>query len=142
MKTIKLDADPNIYRTIQTIVATGEPVAVETEYRSLGEIPKKVRDAFGLDDAAEPSWVDSFTGKFVAGATVPTKTNLRGAITAGAAVAGAGAGALMGGPVGAGVGAVVGAGVGAIVAAVTQDKVRAHIEIDARGKLIIKIDPK
>lgn len=37
-------------------------------------------------------------------------------------------------------GAAVGAGLAAIVAAVMQDNVRAHIAIDARGKLIVKID--
>jgi hypothetical protein len=63
-------------------------------------------------------------------------------IAAGAALVGAGAGALAGGPVGALVGGVAGVGIGAVIGVLTQDKVRAHIEIDARGKLIIKVEPK
>lgn len=142
MKTILYGDSADFYETLQTTIRSGEPVEVETEYSSLPEIPGKLRDMFHLDAVANPSWVDGFTGKFVPGAKVPTKANLRGIIAAGTAVAGAGAGALAGGPVGAGVGAVVGAGVGAVIAALTQEKVRAHIEIDVRGKLVIKVEPK
>lgn len=122
-------------------IKAGRPVEVETSYGSIHEVPQELKNQFDLDAAVNPSWVDPKTGKFVPGAKVPTKFNMRALIAGGAVVAGAGAGALVGGPVGAGVGAVVGAGVGAIVAVVTQDNVRAHVEIDARGRLSVKVEP-
>lgn len=122
-------------------IKAGRPVDVETSYSSIHEVPEELKKQFHLDDVVDPSWVDPETGKFVPGAKVPTRINMRALIAGGSALAGLGLGALAGGPVGAGVGAVLGAGVGAIVATASQDKVRAHIEIDARGKLIVKVEP-
>jgi hypothetical protein len=134
--------DPDVYKTIQTAIERKEPTIVELEYPTLDQVPKNLRDAFSLDQLANESWVDGFTKRFVPGAVVPAKPDFRGLAAAGGAVAGGGAGVFLGGPVGAAVGALVGAGVGAIVAGSMQDKVRVHVEIDMRGKLVIKLDPK
>lgn len=144
MKTVILGGhdDGDVSKSIRAAVAAGEPVEVVTEFSSMSDVPKQLRDMFRLDAVASTSWVDSFTGRFVPGATVPTKMNLRAAIAAGGAATGAGVGAVAGGLVGAGVGAIVGVGVGAVIAVLTQDDVKVHIEIDARGKLIIKVEPK
>lgn len=141
MKTLVYDGSKKFYGDLKKEIGEG-PVAVETNYATLHEVPKELRDQFHLDEVANPSWVDSVTGKFVPGASVPTKANLRALLTGGGALAGVGAGFLAAGPVGAAVGAVVGAGVGAMTGVMTQERVKAHIEIDAKGRLSIKIEPK
>lgn len=144
MKTIKYGDSKDFYRTLHATIVSGEPAAVETEFTSMSDTPKRVRDVFRLDEVADPSWVDGFTGKFIPGAKVPRPTtpDLRMVAALGTAAVGAGAGVILGGPAGAAAGAIVGAGVGAIAAVLNQDKVRAHIEIDVNGKLIVKVEPK
>jgi hypothetical protein len=144
MKTIRYGDSKDFYRTLHATIVSGEPAAVETEFTSMSDTPKRVRDVFRLDEVADPTWVDSFTGKFIPGAKVPrpTKPDLRMVIALATAAIGAGAGGLAAGPIGAAAGAIVGAGVGAVAAVLNQEKVRAHIEIDLNGKLIIKVEPK
>lgn len=134
--------DPDVYKTIQTAIERKEPTIVELEYPALDQVPKKIRDAFSLDMLANETWVDGFTKRFVPGAVVPVKPNLRGYAVAGSAVAGTGIGALLGGPFGAAVGAAIGATVGAAAAVAMQDKVKLHAEVDMRGRLILKLEPK
>ena len=140
MKTL-VYGTPDFHKELKKEITNG-PVEVETGYTTLHAVPKELRDQFHLDEVVSPTWVDKVTGKFVPGASVPTKANLRALIAGGAALAGAGGGAIAAGPIGAAVGAIVGAGVGALVGVMTQDRVKAHIEIDATGKLSIKLEPK
>jgi hypothetical protein len=102
MKTIRYGDSKDFYRTLHATIVSGEPAAVETEFTSMSDTPKRVRDVFRLDEVADPTWVDSFTGKFIPGAKVPrpTKPDLRMVIALATAAIGAGAGGLAAGPIG------------------------------------------
>lgn len=139
-KTI-IYGSPTFFGDLSRDMAEG-PVSVETGYTKLHDVPKDLRDKFRLDEAASPDWVDPKTGKFVPGASVPTEANLRSIIAGGAAALGAGGGFLAAGPLGAAVGAIVGVGVGVVVGTVRQKNIKTRIEIDAKGKLTLNIEPK
>ncbi|WP_017305469.1 hypothetical protein [Spirulina subsalsa] len=100
-----------------------------------------MKTIFELHKNKSGEWVNVATGAFIPLSASATTINYSVFyIFAGAGV-GALFGAIVGGPVGAAVGGGIGAIVGTVAVATSSGKHHVDIEIDASGKLRLKINP-
>jgi hypothetical protein len=129
------------YRELKTALEQSEQVEVITDYERYSDLPEKLKTIFELHKNKSGEWVNIATGAFIPYSAGVTALNYSALYI----FAGAGAGAILGFIVGGPVGAAVGGGIGAIVGtvAVVTSSGRHHvdIEIDANGKLRLKISP-
>lgn len=141
MKKLIFDNSDNFYKSLKEAVDSGEEVTIVTDFESYDEVPEKLKKIYNFEDHKSSQWIDPFTKHFVAESFVTGSINMNALYVMGAAVAGAGVGALAGGPIGAAAGAGIGAIVGSIAAAMS-DGYDIEFVIDANGKLIIKMKKK
>jgi hypothetical protein len=129
------------YRELKTALEQSEQVEVITDYERYSDLPEKLKTIFELHKNKSGEWVNIATGAFIPYSAGVTALNYSALYI----FAGAGAGAILGFIVGGPVEAAVGGGIGAIVGtvAVVTSSGRHHvdIEIDANGKLRLKISP-
>lgn len=153
MKKLHFEDTNAFYKKLADALKSGEKVVLITPFRSMDEVPDRLKKAFKLEEFRGNSWVNAATGMFVAG-TLPSAATavglnykpivVLGSTVAGAAV-GAGVGAAAGGVgagPGAGVGAIIGLAAGTLAAAQMDGAHDTYVEIDKNGKLKIHIKPR
>jgi hypothetical protein len=152
MKKLHFEDSNAFYMKLADALKGGEEVVLVTPFRSMREVPDRLKEAFKLEEFKRDSWVVAATGMFIAG-TLPSAAtavglNARpivvlGSTVAGAAV-GAGVGAMAGGVgagPGAGAGALIGLAAGTIAASQMEGSHETCVEVDKNGKLKIHIKP-
>jgi len=138
MKRIKFQDNKAFYEALKKAISDGNGVEVTTDFTSLHQVPKDLRDIFELDAHANPMWVDVVSKQFVVGATASVGFNAKPLYVLGGAGAGAGVGFMVGGPFGAAVGGALGMGAG-VLAAMSIDAGEVEIVITKDGKIIIRM---
>jgi len=154
MRQITYRDDNSFYRELFEALKSGETIVLSTPFKSMDEVPQRLKDAFELAGNRDRPWVNVKTGLFVAGTAPSLATavgmNYRPIVVIGSTVAGAAIGAGVGAVAGAGGGALPGAGVGAVVglaagtvaAAQMDGSHETEVEIDKNGRLKIHIKPR
>ncbi|HIK18770.1 MAG TPA: hypothetical protein IGS53_26285 [Leptolyngbyaceae cyanobacterium M33_DOE_097] len=141
MRKLVFSDTETFYRELKTALEQGEQIEVITDYKRYSDLPEKLKTIFELHKNKSGEWVNVATGAFIPlSASVTTINYSILYILAGAGV-GALFGTIVGGPVGAAVGGGIGAIVGAVAVATASGKHHVDIEIDASGKLRLKISP-
>lgn len=153
MKKLHFKDTNAFYKRLADALKSGEKVILVTPFRSMDEVPDRLKKAFMLEEFKRDSWVNAATGMFVAG-TLPSLAtavglNYKPIVVLGATVAGAALGAGVGfvaggvgaGP-GAGVGALIGLAAGTVASAQMEGGHETQIEIDEYGKMKVHIKPK
>ncbi|MBA4189723.1 MAG: hypothetical protein C0467_17190 [Planctomycetaceae bacterium] len=139
----------SFYTLLSAMEKSGEHFTIETPFTNYRELPDRLKRIFSVEDSKNGQWVDSKTGKFVAGATSTGQYNrsaiVIGGMTATGASIGAGGGAIFGGigaAPGAFAGAIVGMIAGAVTVALADRKHNLLIEVDAiTGRLRFEFRP-
>ncbi len=153
MKKLHFEDTNAFYKRLADALKSGEKIILVTPFRSMDEVPDRLKKAFKLEEFQGNSWTNAATGRFVAG-TLPSAAtavglNYKPIVVLGSTVAGAAVGAGVGvaaggvgaGP-GAGVGALIGLAAGTVAAAQMEGAHETVIEIDEDGKMKIHIKPK
>lgn len=133
--------DTAFYQRLLQAMADSRLVEVQTHYRSVHEVPARLRQLLRLDDQRVGAAVigGAASGLFTVGAMAHTALNLQSLYVFAGAAVGAGAGLAIAGPVGAVVGGALGTAIGAVAAAARSDNFDAEVEVDAAGRLTFRI---
>lgn len=129
------------YKKLKDGLSTGEHIEVITNYKKYTDLPERFRKIFETERYKHEGWINVKTLAFVPMSKAVTKINYQALYVLGGAAVGALVG-FVGGPFGAAVGGALGAAAGVAAAAMASDKHDVEIEIDAEGKLKVKIQPR
>jgi len=141
-KILAFRDDDEFYKKLRMALEAGDEVEVVTSIGNYDDIPEKLKATFALDDHRSERWVNQATKAFVDRADAPVGLNIKALIVGGTATAGTLIGGVIGGPIGAAVGAGIGLAVGTVAAAMNDTNHQATVEVDATGKLKIKLKPR
>lgn len=141
MRKLVFSDTETFYRELKTALEQGEQVEVITDYKRYSDLPEKLKAIFELHKNKSGEWVNVATGAFIPFSVAITTINYSVLYILASAGTGALFGAIVGGPVGAAVGGGIGAIVGTVAVAISRGKHHVDIEIDASGKLRLKISP-
>lgn len=130
------------YSELKVALEQDEPVEVITDYQRYSDLPERLKTIFELEKYKSGTWVNVATGAFIPSSAAVAGISYNALYhIAGVAVGGAGVGAIIGGPIGAAVGGGIGALVGVIAVAISSRQHNVDIEIDAIGKIRLRISP-
>ncbi|WP_072620384.1 hypothetical protein [Spirulina major] len=141
MRKLVFSDTETFYRELKIALEQGEQVEVVTDYKRYSDLPEKLKTIFELHKNKSGEWIHVATGAFIPLSTSVTTINYSVLFILGGAGMGALVGAIVGGLVGAAVGGGIGAIVGTVAVATSSGKHHVEIEIDASGKLRLKITP-
>ena len=141
MRNLVFSDTESFYRELRTALDKGEKIQVITNYTRYSDLPEKLKIIFELHKSKSGQWVNAVTGGFIPFAIGVTVINYSALYIFAGAGAGALLGCVVGGPVGAAVGGGIGAIVGVVAVATSSGKHNVDIEINASGKLRLKIRP-
>ena len=152
MKTLNYENNTAFYSALAAALKSGERIVLVTPFRSMDEVPQRLKDIFELENGGDRSWVNAASGVFVAGTLASQATavpmNYRPVVvlasTAVGAGVGAGVGAIAGGvgaAPGAGAGALIGLAAGVLAASQMEGAHETEVEIDKEGRLKFHIKP-
>lgn len=141
MQKLVFSGTEAFYRELKKSLEQGEQVEVITSYERYSDLPEQLKVIFELHKNKSEKWVNVATGAFIPYSIAVTSINYSALYIIGTAVVGAGLGVVFAGPVGAAVGGGIGAIVGAAAVVMSNGKHQVEIEIDASGKLRIKVNP-
>jgi hypothetical protein len=141
MQKLVFSDTEEFYRELRIALEQGKQVEIITNYKRYSDLPEKLKTIFELHKNKSGEWVNIATGAFIPYSAAVTTINYSFLYVIGAAGAGAIVGGLFVGPVGAAVGGSIGALVGTVAVATLNGRHHVEIEIDASGKLRLKISP-
>lgn len=129
------------YRELKAALEKSESVEVITDYERYSNLPERLKQIFELHKNKSGIWVNVATGAFIPRSVTATTIDYSALYVIGSAGVGAAFGVVVGGPIGAAVGGGLGALIGVTAAVIQSRKHEVEIEVDASGKLHLKIKP-
>jgi hypothetical protein len=141
MRKLVFADNETFYSELKKALEQGEQVEVITNYERYSDLPERLKTIFELHKHKSGAWVNVATGAFIPLSVAPTGLNYSALYILVPTGVGAIVGGLLVGPIGAAVGGGIGALAGVVAVATSSGKHEVDIEIDASGKLKLKIRP-